>query len=104
MSKLKRTKTRPKSSDEAVERRFWREHDTADLVDWSKATSATFPNLKPSTRTISLRLPIDLLHRLKVRANRDDVPYQSLMKILLAEALGEPRPARSRRSSTSAKR
>jgi predicted DNA binding CopG/RHH family protein len=104
VSKLKKTKARPKSSDEAVERRFWQEHDTAGLVDWSKARRATFPNLKPSTQTISLRLPIALLHRLKTRANRDDVPYQSLLKILLSEALDSPSPARSRRATSTAKR
>lgn len=104
MRKLKKAKARPKTTDESVERRFWREHDTADFVDWTKAKSATFPNLKPSTRTISLRLPIALLHRLKIRANHDDVPYQSLLKILLAEALDAPGPVRSRRTSAAAER
>jgi len=57
----------------------------AAYLDWSRAVPARFPNLKRSTKSISLRLPIDLLERIKVEANRRDVPYQSLIKIWLAE-------------------
>lgn len=72
-----------KSEDE--EREFWANHDTTEYFDWSKARVVTFPNLKPSTETISLRLPAMLLADLKSLANKRDVPYQSLLKIYLAE-------------------
>ena len=83
MSKKKTPKF--KSSEE--EASFWEDHDTTDYIDWSKAKRAHFTNLKPSTRTISLRLPEDLLNTIKILANKEDVPYQSLMKILLAEGI-----------------
>lgn len=73
----------PKFKNEDEEREFWQNHDTADYIDWSAAKIVSFPNLKPSTETISLRLPKDLLDQIKVLANKKDVPYQSLMKILL---------------------
>jgi predicted DNA binding CopG/RHH family protein/uncharacterized DUF497 family protein len=75
----------PKFRSQAQERKFWETHDSTDYLDWSKAVPARFPNLKPSTKSISLRLPIDLLERIKVEANRRDVPYQSRIKIWLAE-------------------
>lgn len=75
----------PAFSDEAEERAFWETHDSADYVDWSKARPATFPNLKPTTTSISLRLPLTLLAEIKRAANRRDVPYQSLIKLWLAE-------------------
>lgn len=78
----------PAFASEAEERAWWESHDSAPHVDWSKAERATFPNLKPSTTSISLRLPLDLLERIKVEANRRDVPYQSLIKIWLAEKAG----------------
>lgn len=81
-AKLKRI---PKFRSEAEERRFWESHDTTDYVDWSKAQRTRFPNLKLSTTAISLRLPQDLLDRIKIAANRRDVPYQSLIKVWLAE-------------------
>lgn len=62
---------------------FWETHDSADYIDWSKAVSASLPNLKPTTEAISLRLPAPLLSRIKELANEQDVPYQSLMKIYL---------------------
>ncbi len=61
--------------------------NSTDHLDWSKAERVVLPNLKPTTQTISLRLPVSLLHRLKVEANRRDVPYQSYLKVLLSEAL-----------------
>lgn len=79
----------PKFKSEDAERRFWAAHDSADYVDWRKAKRAALPNLKPSLRTISLRLPESLLEELKLLANKRDVPYQSLLKILLAEKLRE---------------
>ena len=78
----------PKFRSEAQERKFWETHDSTGYLDWSKATNARFPNLKPSTKSISLRLPIDLLERIKVEANRRDVPYQSLIKVWLKEKVG----------------
>src|SRR5438132_5946276 len=72
-------------NSEADERTFWETHDTSAFVDWSKARVAVFPNLKPSTETISLRLPAALLAELKALANKRDVPYQSLLKVFLAE-------------------
>lgn len=86
MAKSKRTlKAVPAFKTEAEERRFWETHDTTAYVDWSGATPARFPNLKPSTETISLRLPAGLLADLKALANKQDVPYQSLLKVFLAD-------------------
>ncbi|ODT18011.1 MAG: hypothetical protein ABS35_24560 [Kaistia sp. SCN 65-12] len=75
----------PKFRNEAEERRFWETHDSTRLVDWSKAERVRLPNLKPSTTSISLRLPVTLLERIKIAANKRDVPYQSLIKTWLAE-------------------
>ena len=86
----------PKFRTEDEERRFWATHDSGDYVDWNRARRAIFPNLKPSTRTISLRLPESVIAALKVLANKRDVPYQSLLKVFLverldAELMGRPR-------------
>jgi predicted DNA binding CopG/RHH family protein len=75
----------PVFETEAEERAFWESHDSSDYVDWSKAKRVRFPNLKPSTKAISLRLPVDLLERIKMAANKRDVPYQSLIKVWLSE-------------------
>lgn len=75
----------PKFRSESAERRFWETHDTSAYLDWSQAQPVRFPNLKPSTKSISLRLPLDLLERIKIEANRRDVPYQSLIKVWLNE-------------------
>ena len=82
MSKLK---TPPQFKTETEERKFWETHDSTDYVDWSKAERARFPNLKPSTTAISIRLPVGLLEQIKIAANKRDVPYQSLIKVWLAE-------------------
>jgi predicted DNA binding CopG/RHH family protein len=79
------TKPVPTFRDEAEERHFWETHDSADYVDWNRAERVRLPNLRPSTRSISLRLPVSLLERIKVAANKRDVPYQSLIKTWLAE-------------------
>jgi predicted DNA binding CopG/RHH family protein len=84
----KKLKPIPKFASEAEERAFWESHDTADYLDLSKAVSVNFPNLKPSTTAISLRLPVGLLEQIKIAANKRDVPYQSLIKIWLAEKVG----------------
>jgi predicted DNA binding CopG/RHH family protein len=75
----------PTFRDEAEERRFWQSHGSTEYLDWSKAESVRLPNLKPSTTSISLRLPVSLLERIKVAAHKRDVPYQSLIKTWLAE-------------------
>ena len=85
MPKKQPLKPIPKFETEAQEQEFWSAHDSADYVDWSKAQRLTFRQLKPSTQTISLRLPAALLEDLKLLANKRDVPYQSLLKIFLAE-------------------
>ncbi len=79
----------PAFKTEDEEREFWATHDSCDYIDWSTAQTAVFPNLKPSLKTISLRLPEEMIHDLKVLANLRDVPYQSLMKMLLAEKIQE---------------
>ena len=77
----------PKFKNEDEERQFWAEHDSTEFVDWSKAKRGVFPNLKPSTKTISLRLPESMLEELKLLANKNDVPYQSLVKVFLSERI-----------------
>lgn len=77
----------PSFRTEDEERHFWASHSLADFVDWSKARRAVFPNLKPSVRTISLRLPESMLEEVKLLANKRDVPYQSLIKIFIAERI-----------------
>lgn len=98
MSKLKPI---PKFKNEDAERAFWETHDSTEYVDWSKAKLARLPNLKPSTKTISLRLPESLLDRIKIEANKRDMPYQSLIKAWLADDVEERRAEYS--SSTSQK-
>ena len=83
----KQPKPVPKFANEAQERAFWETHDSTEYLDWSKARKAVLPNLKPTTRTISLRLPQHLLDSLKAAANARDVPYQSLIKVWLQEKL-----------------
>ena len=82
---MSRLKPIPVFKNESDERKFWETHDSTDYVDWSKAQRVRFPNLKPSTTSISIRLPIGLLEDIKIAANKRDVPYQSLIKMWLAE-------------------
>lgn len=77
----------PKQKSENQERAFWSKKDSTDYIDWSKGKRTIFPNLKPSTKTISLRLPESMVEELKLLANKRDVPYQSLLKIFLAERI-----------------
>ena len=81
----KKLKPIPRFKSEAEEREFWESRDSTGYVDWQAAEHARFPNLKPSTTAISLRLPAGLLERIKVAANKRDMPYQSLIKAWLAE-------------------
>lgn len=107
MAKRSSPKPLPVFASEAEEREFWETHDTSPYFDWKQARSAVFPNLKPSTETISLRLPTALLSELKELANKRDVPYQSLLKVFLAErvaretaSVGVP-PARRQQTTSS---
>ncbi len=84
---MKKLKKVPKFKNADSEAEFWQKHDSAEYLDWSEAKLAKFPNLKPSTKTISLRIPESLLYDIKVLANKEDVPYQSLMKIILAQSV-----------------
>lgn len=88
MSKIKKT---PKFKTEAEERAFWEKHDSSDYLNWENAESVTLPNLKPSTKTISLRLPEALLDSIKIEANKRDMPYQSLIKVWLSDDVRESR-------------
>jgi hypothetical protein len=99
----KRLKPIPKFANEAAERAFWEspKTDSTEYIDWSKAKLATFPKLKPSTETISLRMPEDVLNNIRDHARRLDVPYQSLIKLWCAEKVAElaRRPASTRRNA-----
>ncbi|MGV8074185.1 MAG: BrnA antitoxin family protein [Syntrophobacteraceae bacterium] len=87
----------PKFESEDQERDFWSNQDSVEYIEWEKAQRSSFPNLKPSTRTISLRLPESMLDELKMLANKKDIPYQSLLKVFLAERIKEE--LRSKRRS-----
>ena len=84
-------KTIPKFKTENEERTFWAKTDSTEYVDWSQAQRTKFVNLKPTLRTISLRLPVSMIEDLKTLANKRDVPHQSLLKVFLAERLAEER-------------
>ena len=88
---MSKAKTIPKFKSEAQERKFWEKNDSTEFLDWKQAKKAALPNLKPSTKTISLRLPESLLESIKIEANKRDVPYQSLIKALLADDVRELR-------------
>jgi predicted DNA binding CopG/RHH family protein len=77
----------PKFASEDQEREFWAQHDSADYLDWKQGERVILPNLRPTSQTISLRLPKPMVDRLKLLANKRDVPYQSLLKIFVAERL-----------------
>jgi len=86
---MKTLKKIPTFKDEDAEREFWAKEDSTEYLDWSKAERVTLPNLRPSLRTISLRLPEAMIAELKLLANKRDVPYQSLLKVFLAERIKE---------------
>ena len=81
------TKKIPKFKSEDEEREFWAKEDSTEYIDWKSAKNIVLPNLKPSLKTISLRLPELMLSELKLLANKRDIPYQSLLKIFLAERI-----------------
>ena len=91
---MKTLKKIPKFKSEDAEREFWSKNDFTDFLDFSKGIKAKFPNLKPSTQTISLRLPESLLADIKILANSQDIPYQSYIKVLLSEKIAEKRRKR----------
>ena len=86
---MKEFKKIPKFKSEDEERKFWSTHDSTEYIDWSKAKRAHFPNLRPSSRHISIRLPERLFEQLRNIAHQKDIPYQSLMKVYLAERVKE---------------
>ena len=97
----KQKKTVPEFTSEQDEREFWATHDSSEYIDWEKAETAIFPDLKPTMKTISLRLPEQMLNRIKVLANERDVPYQSLLKMFLKERIDrENDPKRNRPHSS----
>lgn len=89
MAKKRTKRTVPEFRSEDEERKFWARADSSDYIDWSTARKVILPKLKPSQRTISLRLPAMMLAELKLLANKRDVPYQSLLKIFLAERIAK---------------
>jgi predicted DNA binding CopG/RHH family protein len=97
MKRAKKLKPLPAFKSEEEERQFWATHDSMDYIDWTKAERASFPDLKPTARTISVRLPVTMIANLKVLANQRDVPYQSLLKMFLADRLKEEIAPRRRR-------
>ena len=84
---ISKKKAVPDFRSEDQEREFWAAHDSTEFIDWRSARRQKFPNLKPTLRTISLRLPVSMIEDLKILANRRDVPYQSLLKVFLADRL-----------------
>jgi predicted DNA binding CopG/RHH family protein len=85
----------PKFKSENEERKFWETADSTKYIDWSQGKPSKLVALKPSLRTISLRLPVSMIEDLKLLANERDVPYQSLLKVFLAERLAKERPRRA---------
>ena len=88
-----RKKQIPNFKNEDEERAFWDAHDSTEYIDWAKGKRVTLSNLKPSTKTISIRLPETMLEQLKLLANKRDVPYQSLLKLFLAERISQELPS-----------
>jgi predicted DNA binding CopG/RHH family protein len=101
---MKPRKKIPTFKDEDAEREFWAKADSTEYIDWSQAKRIMLPNFRPTLRTISLRLPESMIAELKVLANQRDVPYQSLLKVFLAERISEERMRQSVNNSRSRKR
>jgi predicted DNA binding CopG/RHH family protein len=89
----------PRFGSELEEQEFWGGQDSTEYVDWSEARPIVLPKLRPSTRTISLRLPDHMLQELKLLANKQDVPYQSLLKMYLADRIEQELRGRRRKAS-----
>jgi predicted DNA binding CopG/RHH family protein len=88
----------PEFRNEEEEFEFWSKADSTEYLDWSKAKRVKLPNLKPTLRTISIRLPVSMVEDLKILANQRDVPYQSLMKVFLAERVAQERTMKRKRA------
>jgi len=102
---MKPRKKIPTFKDEDAEREFWANADSTEYIDWSQAQRIVLPNFRPTLRTISLRLPESMIAELKLLANQRDVPYQSLLKVFLADRINEERTNKNgEKSSTSRKR
>ena len=86
---LTRSNDIPCFTSEDEEREFWATHDSTDYIDWDEANAVVFPQLKPTTKSISLRLPLPMLNELRLLANKRDVPYQSLIKMFLHERIDQ---------------
>jgi predicted DNA binding CopG/RHH family protein len=97
---MKPRKKIPTFKDEDAEREFWGKADSTEYIDWSQAQKLVLPNFRPTLRTISLRLPESMIAELKLLANQRDVPYQSLLKVFLAERIKEERSGTSREGSS----
>lgn len=96
-------KTIPDFKSEDEERAFWADHDSTEYIDWDEADPVVLPNLRPSTKSISLRLPASMLNKLRVIANKRDVPYQSLIKLFLQERIDQELPSLAERSRSVAR-
>jgi predicted DNA binding CopG/RHH family protein len=96
---MKRSKKIPSFASEDEERKFWAKRDSSSYIEYSESVRVSFPNLKPTSRTISIRLPETLINSIKIIANRADVPYQSMMKIMLDERVAEIHRKGGRKSS-----
>jgi predicted DNA binding CopG/RHH family protein len=101
---MKRLKKIPKFKDEDAEREFWSKADSTEYIDWSNAQKLVLPNFRPTLRTISLRLPESMIAELKLLANQRDVPYQSLLKVFLAEKIKEERTGKGAGGSSSTRK
>jgi predicted DNA binding CopG/RHH family protein len=101
---MKPRKKIPTFKDEDAEREFWGKADSTEYFDWSKAQRITLPNFRPTLRTISLRLPESMIAELKLLANQRDVPYQSLLKVFLADRINEERKVTSGEKSVASRK
>lgn len=101
---MKARKKIPTFKDEAAEREFWSRNDSSEYIDWSAAQKLVVTNLRPTLRTISLRLPESMIAELKLLANQRDVPYQSLLKVFLADRLKQERAPSGRQKSSGRRR
>src|SRR5437763_11121742 len=101
---MKPSKKIPKFKDEDAEQDFWSKADSTEYIDWSKAQKLVLPSFRPTLRTISLRVPESMIAELKLLANQRDVPYQSLLKVFLAEKIKEERVGKVDERNSSARR
>src|SRR5215213_11176286 len=101
---MKPLKKIPTFKDEDAEREFWASEDSTEYIDWSQAETLVLPNLRPTLRTISLRLPESMIAELKLLANQRDVPYQSLLKVFLAERIKQERAGMADETKASRRR